>query len=255
MNLGGGSNWQARARCAAVVAGAAASIVAASAVTGNRQAYAAPPGAAALAVKTRPELTGLARVGYRMHVSNGSWTVRPSGYRYSWMRCAYPTGHCTTIADTTSATYRVRAYDLGSRLQAVVTAIIDREAVRAGSRGSPRVTVRPRPSPCSGIAVTPKADVASVVDASPAGSTFCFAPGRYGIDRTIFPKSGDRLIGQPGAILDASVDVTGWHQVGAVWAANAPRTTPTLDLGGGYNGSYRYPQAPFADDVFEGNRR
>jgi hypothetical protein len=98
------------------------------------------------------------------------------------------------------------------------------------------------------------ADVAALVDASPAASTFCFEPGRYRIDRTIFPKSGDRLIGQPGTILDASVDVTGWRRVGTLWAADAPRTTPTFDFGGGYNGSYLYPQAPFADDVFEGDR-
>ena len=252
MNVVGRRLSQVRVPRRAAVAAAAASMLFASSMSGRVVAHGSPSTAAAPA--RTPQLTGLARLGHRLHVSNGTWTAPPSGYRYSWKRCAYPAGPCATIAGATSATYRVRPHDLGSRLRAVVTAIFDADVVRARSRPSPRVTVRPRPSPCSGIAVTPAADVAGLVDASPAASTFCFEPGRYRIDRTIFPKSGDRLIGQPGTILDASIDVTGWRPVGALWAADAPRTTPTFDFGGGYNGSYLYPQAPFADDVFEGDR-
>ena len=250
MKVWGGQVWAPRT---AAVAGAAASIVWASTMCGTVLAQGSPS-TAAVAARTPPQLTGLARVGHLLHVSNGTWTAAPSGYRYSWRRCGYGTGRCANIAGATSATYRVRGHDLGSRLRAVVTAIIPGGAVRARSRPSLRVTVRPRPSPCSGITVTPTADVAALVDASPAASTFCFEPGRYRIDRTIVPKGGDRLIGQPGTILDASVDVTGWRRVGTLWAADAPRTTPTFDFGGGYNGSYRYPQAPFADDVFQGDR-
>ena len=253
MKVWGRRGLQVRAARTAAVAGAAASIVWASTMGGTVVAQGAPS-TAAVAARTPPQLTGLARVGHRLHVSNGTWAVRPSGYRYSWKRCGYGTGRCATIAGATSATYRVRGHDLGSRLRAVVAANIHGGAVRARSRPSLRVIVRPRPSPCSGIAVTPAADVAALVDASPAASTFCFEPGRYRIERTIVPKSGDRLIGQPGTILDASVDVTGWRRVGTLWAADAPRTTPTFDFGGGYNGSYLYPQAPFADDVFEGDR-
>jgi hypothetical protein len=237
----------------AVVAGVAAAMVWAAAMGGTALAQ-GPPSPAAESANTLPQLTGIALVGHRLHVSNGTWTAPPVGYRYRWKRCTYATGRCATISGAASATYRVRPHDLGSHLRAVVTAIVNGGTVTARSRPSPRVGVRPRPSPCAGIAVSPAADVAALVDASPAGSTFCFQPGRYRIERTVFPKSGDRLIGQPRTILDASVDVTGWRRVGTLWAANAPRTTPTFDFGGGYNGSYRFPQAPFADDVFEGDR-
>jgi hypothetical protein len=148
----------------------------------------------------------------------------------------------------------LRLKDLGSRLRVVVTAAFAGRQVRAVSRPSPRIAVRPRPSPCSGIHVVPGTDVPTLVAASPPGSTFCFQPGMYGIDQTVDPKQGDRLIGEPGAILDASVAVSGWQASGNVWAAPAPRSTPTFDYGGGYNGSYEYPQAVFADDVFEDDR-
>jgi parallel beta-helix repeat protein len=116
------------------------------------------------------------------------------------------------------------------------------------------VEVRPLASACVGVAVHPGDDVSAIVAGEPSKTTFCIAPGRYSITATIVPKTGDRLIGQPGAILDAGIPITGWHRTGAVWGAAAPRTTPTFDYGGGYGGSYEYPQAVFADDVFEGNR-
>ena len=223
-----------------------AAVVAASAVACGSSDTA--PTAAA------PRLSGAAQVGTSLHVSRGAWRGHPTGYRYRWQRCQGHGMPCVAIAGARSATYRAVGRDLGSRLRAEVTAIIHHTPVRARTRTSAIVTVRPRPSPCSGVPVTPSADVSGLVAASPAQTTFCLEPGRYPIDQTIFPKAGDRLIGQPGTILDAGLAVTGWRRVGQTWTAPAPRVSPTFSYGGGYNGAYEYPQAVYADDVFEDDR-
>src|SRR5690348_11537617 len=201
-----------------------------------------------------PRLSGKARVGATLAVSRGSWTPRPSGYRYRWQRCSLTGGGCRPIAGATTRTHVVTVHDLGSRLRAEVTALLGRRSARASSRPTSPVTVRPLPSGCGGVAVAPGDDVVAAVAAWPAGTTFCLAPGRYAVTRPVAPKQGDRLIGQPGTVLDAGVPLGGWRPAGSAWAAPAPRTTPTLDFGGGYDGAYQFPQAVYADDVFMDDR-
>jgi Right handed beta helix region len=229
----------------------AALIITATAVAVPATACASSTGTSA--VRTAPKLTGPALVGERVHASRGTWTAHPTGYRYAWRRCEASGTDCARISGADSATYRVTGRDLGSRLRAVVTAVIHQAPVRARSLLSARVAVRPVATPCSGVRVAPGADVAGLVAAHPAGTTFCFRPGRYPIGHTIDPKRGDRLIGQPGATLDAGIIVRHWLRIGAMWAARAPRTVPTFSYGGGYAGSYKHPQAVYADDVFESN--
>ncbi len=47
---------------------------------------------------------------------------------------------------------------------------------------------------CAGVSVAPGANVQSVLNAKPAGTTFCFQPGTYVLTAPVFPKSNDRLI-------------------------------------------------------------
>jgi len=56
-------------------------------------------------------------------------------------------------------------------------------------------------SGCSGVTVTPTDDVQAMLDARPTGTTFCFQVGEYVLKSFIFPKTHDRLIGLPGAVL------------------------------------------------------
>ncbi len=47
---------------------------------------------------------------------------------------------------------------------------------------------------CSGVSVAPGANVQNVVNAKPAGTTFCFQPGTYVLTQPVIPKSNDQLI-------------------------------------------------------------
>jgi parallel beta-helix repeat protein len=201
-----------------------------------------------------PRLSGTALVGATLQASRGSWTNRPSGVRYRWERCSLTGADCRLIAGATARTHLVTVHDLGSRVRAEVTAILGRRSAQASSRPTSPVTVRPMPNACSGVAVSPSDDLAATVAARPAGTTFCMAPGRYAVTRSVAPKRDDRLIGQPGTVLDAGVPLGGWRPAGRAWTAPAPRSAATLDYGGGYHGAYELPQAVYADDVFMDDR-
>jgi hypothetical protein len=79
-------------------------------------AFAAAPGNT-----TAPAVTGTAKVGSTLTVSNGSWSGSPTSYEYQWQRCTSTTS-CTDITGATQQTYVVRSADAGNTLRAVVTA-------------------------------------------------------------------------------------------------------------------------------------
>jgi hypothetical protein len=70
---------------------------------------------------TAPAVTGTAKVGATLTVSNGTWTGSPTSYDYQWQRCSSTTS-CTDIVGATNQTYVVRSADAGNKLRAVVTA-------------------------------------------------------------------------------------------------------------------------------------
>ena len=77
--------------------------------------------AAAPSNSTAPAVTGTAKVGSTLTVSNGTWTGSPTGYTYQWQRCTSTTS-CTDITGATNQTYVVHNADAGNKLRAVVTA-------------------------------------------------------------------------------------------------------------------------------------
>jgi parallel beta-helix repeat protein len=79
------------------------------------------------------------------------------------------------------------------------------------------------PFSCSGVAVSPGANLQGLIDANPGGTTFCFAAGTYRLTSALDPKSNDVFIGAvgtsggPGAALNGSKVVTNWVQSGTLW--------------------------------------
>ena len=53
--------------------------------------------AAAPVNSTAPAVTGTAKVGSTLTVSNGTWSNSPTNYTYQWQRCSSATS-CTDIA-------------------------------------------------------------------------------------------------------------------------------------------------------------
>jgi hypothetical protein len=69
-----------------------------------------------------PALTGLPVVGSVLSTGNGSWTNGPTSYSYQWQDCNNAGSSCANISGATGSTYTVQSTDLGSAIQAVVTA-------------------------------------------------------------------------------------------------------------------------------------
>ena len=69
---------------------------------------------------TPPEVTGTPKVGQTLTASRGTWSGSPTSY--SLQACDPSGAPCNDIAGATSATYAVRAADIGSALRVHVTA-------------------------------------------------------------------------------------------------------------------------------------
>src|SRR4051812_23580474 len=67
-----------------------------------------------------PAVSGTAKVGQTLTVSNGTWSNDPTSYTYQWQRCSSTT--CTDIGNAVGQSYVVRNADGGARLRADVTA-------------------------------------------------------------------------------------------------------------------------------------
>ena len=97
-----------------------------------------------------PTISGTAKVGATLTVSNGTWSNSPTGYLYQWQRCTSP-ATCTDIDNAVGQTYVVRNADGGYRIRAVVAARNADGSSTANSNltdvvpatGAPVNTVRP----------------------------------------------------------------------------------------------------------------
>ena len=77
--------------------------------------------AAAPANTTPPNVSGTAKVGSTLTVSNGTWSNNPTSYTYQWQRCSSTTS-CVDIGNAVGQSYVVRNADGGDRIRADVTA-------------------------------------------------------------------------------------------------------------------------------------
>jgi parallel beta-helix repeat protein len=55
---------------------------------------------------------------------------------------------------------------------------------------------------CDGISVLPGANLQAKINAQPEGTTFCLKTGVHALTTGVLVKSRDRIIGEPGAVLD-----------------------------------------------------
>lgn len=92
-----------------------------------------------------PAVTGTPKVGQVLTVSNGTWNHVPTGYAYSWQRCASATGAaCSAVRDQTASTYTVTRDDVGKFLIASVTATSLNGTSQASTAAAVQVAPLPR---------------------------------------------------------------------------------------------------------------
>jgi len=152
--------------------------------------------AAAPANTAAPVVTGTAKVGSTLTVSNGTWSNSPTTYTYQWQRCTSATS-CTDISNGVGQNYVVRQADGGSRLRAQVNAInadgkgtatSDLTAV-VPATGAPVNTVRP--------SVSGDAIVGSTLTAETG--TWTNSPTSYGYRWVQCDHFGASCVDIPGA--------------------------------------------------------
>ncbi|HXF97241.1 MAG TPA: Ig-like domain-containing protein [Gaiellaceae bacterium] len=75
---------------------------------------------------------------------------------------------------------------------------------------------------CSGVHVAPGLNtVAAAVAANPEGTTFCIRAGTHRFTEAVVPKSGQRFIGEPGAVWNGSRLISdAFVQSGSHWVAS-----------------------------------
>lgn len=72
---------------------------------------------------------------------------------------------------------------------------------------------------CNGVKVQPGAEIQDIVALHAPGTTYCLAPGLYRLGKTIVPKSGDKIVGAPGAVLNGAKLIGEWNPQGKLWVA------------------------------------
>jgi hypothetical protein len=74
--------------------------------------------AKSLVLKTKPAISGKAKVGKKLKASKGSWSPKPTSYAYQWFRGKKP----IEAKKATKRKYKVTAADKGKKLRVQVTA-------------------------------------------------------------------------------------------------------------------------------------
>jgi hypothetical protein len=99
----------------------------------------AAPTTSSLVSTTQPTISGTAKVGQTLLVSNGVWSSAPTAYTYSWLRCNQNGRICTPITGATQTTYTVTAADAGHTILGVVQAVFGTTIQASFSTATPAI--------------------------------------------------------------------------------------------------------------------
>jgi hypothetical protein len=90
---------------------------------------------------TKPHVTGVTRVGDRLHATTGVWYGdAPTGYTFRWLACNRRGLDCQPVARATKPTLKLEATQLGERIRVLVTARTDSGTGSARSAATAVVT-------------------------------------------------------------------------------------------------------------------
>jgi alpha-tubulin suppressor-like RCC1 family protein len=91
-----------------------------------------------------PAISGMAKSGQLLTVSNGSWEgAPPMSYGYQWESCNSKGESCSTISGATASSYRLLNSQVSDTLRAMVTASNSAGSVKATSAATASVTTGP----------------------------------------------------------------------------------------------------------------
>jgi parallel beta-helix repeat protein len=116
-----------------------------------------------------------------------------------------------------------------------------------GSKATPATA---NGSPCKGIELAPGDDPQLQLQSQPKGKTFCFSAGVYRLSRPLTPRDRQKLIGEPGAVLNGAQVVAKWTHTDGAWRATGYLPSHPFVHGectAGYRGC-QYAEAIFYDN-------
>jgi hypothetical protein len=187
--------------------------------------------ATAPANTTSPVVSGTAKVGSTLNVSNGTWSNSPTNYTYQWQRCSSSTS-CKNIANATGQSYVVRQADGGSQIRADVTATNADGQSTAHSNMTTTVVATGAPVNTARPSITGNAIVGDTLTAE--NGTWTNTPSSFRYQWLQCDRFGGACVDIPGAtgktygvrLSDVSgtlrVDVTARNSAGATTRRSAP---------------------------------
>jgi hypothetical protein len=143
-----------------------------------------------------PAVSGTAKVGQTLTVSNGTWSNNPTSYTYQWQRCSSTTS-CTDIANAVGQSYVVRNADGGARIRADVTATNADGQATAHSNMTSVVTATGVPVNTGRPSVTGEAIVGQELTAE--NGTWSNAPSSFRYQWLQCDRFGSSCVAIPGA--------------------------------------------------------
>ncbi len=170
-----------------------------------------------------PGITGTPQQGDTLSVNTGSWLNNPSGYTYMWEDCGGSGNSCSAITGATSSSYTLQASDVGSTVEAVVTATNSGGSVSATSATTQVLPLAPSNTKLPVISGTPQqGDTLSVGDGkwnnAPSGFTYAW-------DDCTGPGTGcSPIAGATSNIYTLGASDVGNYVIAMVTAANAGGT-------------------------------
>ena len=139
-----------------------------------------------------------------------------------------------------------------------------RDSSEESSEEAPAAPEIPAPSPAAEAGVRdvePDADVVvpvgqltqKLLDSHPEGTTFGIAAGVHRLTQPLRPRSGQELVGFPGAVLSGAKVLSGWKAAGARWYVSGQSQRLASLAGPSYDVDLCRPEAPLCnhgEDVF-----
>ena len=148
-----GNDAGARINAVVTASNAGGSSTAASDTTATIADAPAPPAPAPPVSITPPAIVGDAIVGSTLSLDTGSWTDPQATIGIVWQRCAADGTACVTIDGATGTTYTLTTDDIGSTIEAVVTAV--NAGGSAGAASAPTAPVVAAPAEPAPVTAPP----------------------------------------------------------------------------------------------------
>lgn len=77
--------------------------------------------------------------------------------------------------------------------------------------------------PLESVRIEPGQNVIDVIERNPPGTTYIFAAGVHRLTESIVPKTGDRFIGELGAVLTGARVLNAFERSGTLWVAKGQK--------------------------------